>query len=411
MIMKQERKTEAEKSMEENKGKNFKTFLFVYILPEFGMIAAAAAGIFLLSKYFQAEEAATLRNVLFVIMAMAVTGFHLRQEHICGRLDYDNGEHILRFWICFLICLAAAFACSFLPAGGWPFVAIYVALSLFSNMAAGILSASVLLMLPVLAADGNEGIFFLYFICGSFAVTLFRHLEQEVKIGIPLFLSLLCLLLCLTAGTALTANSRLDLKMFVIPSANIILSGILLVGCLKLFSSTVVFRYRERYLELNDTANPLLAELKNSSRERYFLAVHTAYFCERIALELQLDVDALKCAGYYHSIGEDRLPALLEQKYFPPGAREILGEYLNRRLLPQKKETAVLFCSNAVMASIQQLIRQSSGQTLDFDKIIDGVFQKFRDSGFFENCDISVRELCIMQKKFKEEKLYYELLR
>lgn len=79
------------------------------------------------------------------------------------------------------------------------------------------------------------GHFFLYFISGVFAACLFQHLEQEFAIGIPLFLSLFCLLLCETANVVLLANEHLSLEQFLVPAANLIVSGILLLGILKIF--------------------------------------------------------------------------------------------------------------------------------------------------------------------------------
>lgn len=84
------------------------------------------------------------------------------------------------------------------------------------------------------------------------------------------------------------------------PAANLVVSGILLLGILKFFSGAVVFRDRVRYLDLNDTENQILAKYRQTDRTEYFQCIHTAYFCERIALKLGLDKDALKCAGLYH---------------------------------------------------------------------------------------------------------------
>ena len=87
----------------------------------------------------------------------------------------------------------------------------------------------------------------------------------------------------------LLANEHLSLEQFLVPAANLIVSGILLLGILKIFSGTVVFRDRVKYLELNDTENQVLVKYREEDRSEYFLCVHTAYFCERIANKLELD--------------------------------------------------------------------------------------------------------------------------
>jgi hypothetical protein len=108
--------------------------------------------------------------------------------------------------------------------------------------------------------------------------------------------------LCETANVVLPANARLNAELFVIPTANVIISCLLLVGILKLFSGMVIYKYRLKYLELNDNESPVFLEFKEKNKEEYMHMIHTTYFCERIALRLSFDVDALKCAGYYHKL-------------------------------------------------------------------------------------------------------------
>lgn len=442
--MRQKKKTEAEKSMEENK----KRLTAVLFMPEIGCMILACAGIYGLSLFRQETFDITLNYMVMAVLGIAVVGFHIRRECVRDELHYDNGEHLGRFWTGFLAGLLLAFACVFLPADGWPFLAVFVMLALFGSSTAGILASIVLLMITVLLSGASTGIFFLYLLSGVFAVSLFCPVKNEVKIGIPLFLSLLCLLVCQTANLILTANARPSVEMFVVPVVNIIISGILIVIIIKLFSTQVIYRYRVKYLELNDTGNTVLTEYRQSCREDYFQCVHTAYFCERIAGKLAMDADALKCAGYYHKKGEE-IFSLMTEKQFPPNARCILEEYMShigvvrdvgtdsekdefgstkadrterdndfpdrkssmKRTPVRHKETAVLLCADTVVNTMIRLLARNKDGQLDYDRIIDAVFQRFMDAGTFDYCDISLRELRAMQKIFKEEKLYYDFLR
>ena len=226
---------------ERNEDKN--DFL-LFLLPEIftviaGSTAVYAMGIF--GKQLSVENA--LRNAVMTAMGLAVAGFFLRREQLDSQLDYDNDEHLMRFWIAVWSCLLLSLACTFLPVGGWPFLPVFVVLSLFSNLPVGILFSSVFLMIASFEGQ-TQGIFFLYFISGIFAACLFQHLEQEFAIGIPLFLSLFCLFLCETANIVLLTNEHLSLEQFLVPAANLVVSGILLLGILKFFSGAVVFRDR-----------------------------------------------------------------------------------------------------------------------------------------------------------------------
>ncbi len=404
--MRRRKKAEAEKNMEKDRrGVSGKLFLAEGLI-----LLLGAGGMWFFGTLKQMEPDRLLGAVVMTVLGLAVTGFGFRREYLRGELDYDNGGHFLRFWLCMGVGLAVSFACGFLPVAGWPFLVVFVMLALFANMQIGILSASILLMMAVLlSGSGVEG-FALYLISGAFAVTLFRRLESDFGFAIPLFLSCLCLLVCETACLVLPANARPEFELFVIPVVNMIVSAILLTGLLKLFSSAVVYRYRERYLDINDTENPMLTSLREMDRQAYRLSIHTAYFCERIGAKLGLDVDALKCAGYYHKMGED-LPGLMEEKKFPPAARKILEEYLSRREKVTRKETAVLICSDLVVASVSYLLEKQPGGKVDFGRAIDAIFSKLWEDKAFCCCNLTFSEFYAMQRIFKEEELYYDFLR
>ena len=407
MTTKQEKIIEAEKSMEEKKGKlSWKLFP-----AELAIIILGAAGVWYLGGIRQIAKDRLLGSCVLAAFGLAVTGFHFRREYLRGELDYNNEEHVFRFWLCMALGLAVAFACGFLPVAGWPFLLVFVMLALFSNMSTGILAASMLLMISVTLSGGAVDGFVLYLVSGAFAVTLFQNLETDFKFGIPLFMAILCLMVCETASVVLTANARPDLEMFVIPVVNMIISSMLLLGCLKLFSSLVVYQHREKYLEINDTENPALVELKKQDRQEYMHTVHITYFCERIGGQLGLDVAALKCAGYYHRLGE-RLEQVTAENNFPPTAKEILSEYLSGGKKIILKETAVLVSAEEVITTISRMIQKNAAdKQIDYDNVIDSIFDKFLESGIFDRCKITMEEIRSMQRIFKEEKLYYDFLR
>ncbi|MCM1056165.1 MAG: hypothetical protein NC517_00940 [Firmicutes bacterium] len=392
--------------MEENKRKAG----WKFFLAEGAIIIAGTFGMGALGRIRQQQEDRLLGNCVMMLLILAVICFHLRREYVHDSLDYDNGEHIFRFFLCLGIGLAVAFACGFLPVAGWPFLPVFIMFSLFSNMSVGLLSATALLLIPVLLGGGDAGGFALYFVSGVFAVTLFRHLGEDFKIGIPLFLSMLCLLVCETANVVLVANARPDFEMFVIPTVNMIVSGVLLLGCLKMFSSTVVYRHREKYLDIIDSENPVIARMRERDRDEYMHCVHTTYFCERIGQRLGLQVEALKSAGYYYRLGGE-LTQMLEDEQFPPNAKEILLDYRNRQEGMKKKETAVLYCSDMVVTSVKAAIESGEPGQVDIDRLIDDIFNKLFRNKIFDKCDISLGELKTMQQIFKEEKLYYDFLR
>ncbi len=381
-------------------------------LAELGCMLLAAAGIFGLAYSGLVKQGADfmLSYIVFVVVGIGIVGFGLRREILTGDTDYDNGEYPGRFWMCFLLSLVVSFVCVFLPAAAWPFLPIYIVLCLYSSTPLGILGATVLLVIPVCLTESGIEVFLLYFISGCLGAVLFKNLRNGYKTGLPFCLALGGLLVCETAGTVLVMNARPGLESFVVPTINLIVSGVLILGILKSFFSRVIYKYRENYLDLNDPENAILGELKQNDKKTYKKSIHTAYFCERIAIKLGMNSDALKCAGYYHCLGVE-LEQIGQVHPFPPEVLEILEEYLAKGKPVRHRETAVLMVSESILGAILMLLDKAEGGSMDYDKIIDAVFKRFQEAGTFKKCDITMNEFFTMQKIFKEEKLYYDFLR
>ncbi|MBQ4536998.1 MAG: hypothetical protein II994_05210 [Lachnospiraceae bacterium] len=248
--MKQRKKIETERKTTDGKMVFRRT-----LLPEllFGILTIVMiSGVCYLKNQ---EQDKTLQYLVFAVLGLGCFGYRLRREYIEELISYENRKHINRFWIVFAMCWIVAGACVFLPVEGWPYVAVFVALALYSTPMTGIFAAAVLLMITVMLTGGGAATFFLYFISGLTAVGFFCPLGKEVKIGIPMFLSLLCLFTCETAGFVLTANAHPGVELFLVPVVNLVITAVLLLGMIKLYSGQVVYLYRERYLEINDTSS------------------------------------------------------------------------------------------------------------------------------------------------------------
>lgn len=394
--------------MAENKNKKTGSMFLVEIgcmlLAVIGMIGLVSGGIVKQGTDYM------LSHIVFIVLGIGIVGFELRKSVLLRKLDYDNNEHPGRFWLCFLAGIAVSFSCVFLPAQAWPFLPVYVILSLFGSFPLGVLGATMLLVIPICLTEVGIEVFLLYLVSGFFAAVLFKNLKSGFRAGVPFLLSIGGLLVCETAGTVLVVNARPGPEYFVVPAINMIVSGILLLGILKFFSSKVIYKYRESYLDLNDPENAILGALKQTDKKAYMKSIHTAYFCERIAGKLGLNPEALKCAGYYHSMG-DALKDIYDIHPFPPEAWEILEEYSAKGKPVLRKETAVLIASENIVGAILMLFEKAGDGTVDYDKVIEAVFKRYQDAGSFKHCNISMHEYYTMQKIFKEEKLYYDFLR
>ena len=131
-----------------------------------------------------------------------------------------------------------------------------------------------------------------------------------------------------------------------------------------------------------------------------------------------MDVDVAKNGGYYHKIiaaeckKEDKsLEEICRMYKFPSKAVRLLQEYNYKSEPIVMKETAVVYLADSVVSSIMYLLDKDDNKEVDFAQIAIAVMKRKIDSGILNKSDISISELCGMEKIFTGEKLYYDFLR
>ncbi len=355
-----------------------------------------------------------------ILMGIGFSGvlFTIEQSIEEESFLFDNGKHLWRVSLFYLISLGGSVLFPLLPKSGWPYLCIFIGLMLFSNRMIALSSGSVLLMLTILLQKGDTYSFFLYFISGLIGIVVFSYINEAFKVWCPLLISLLTLLLCLSIQEVLFINETLTLKMFIVPIVNIFVSLILLLIILKVFSVSIIYKKRDLYMDINDPECPLLVELKAMSKNEYYHAVHTAYLCDRITKKLKLDDSLVKACGYYHKIGIlkgennwENVQTILQENDFPMDVQRILMEYIDKKQRIISKETVVLLFSDTIISSISYLFSKDPEVKLDYPQLIGAIFKKKVESGIIDKSNISYCEIQEMKKILVEEKLYYDFLR
>ncbi len=380
-------------------------------------LSGAIAGIG--SLLYGVSAAEIICNTVMVMLGTGIVIFSLAASEIYELYFYPNQGNYGRFTVFYLMGLALSLLFPLLPISGWPFLIIFVLLSLFSNSISGLVAGSVSLMLSVmLVSNGSIRGFFLYFISGLVGIVVFSRLNESFKVGIPAFISLLCLTICLMVNVILFEREGLSLAQFIIIPINLMVNFILLLIILKIFSNDVIHKEKYQYMDLNDPEFPLLVQLKDLSKEEYYHAVHTAYLCDKIAKRLGYDDTVVKACGYYHRIGilkgevtwENTQEICMEYR-IPYEVRKILEEYMVPSQTIVSKETMVVLFTDYIVTSISHLFAKNSKAELDYEKIIDTIFNnKMKSEKMWKN-SMSLGELREMRKIFSEEKLYYDFLR
>lgn len=331
---------------------------------------------------------------------------------------YDNDKHLWRFVVIYLLAFGGSVLFPMLPVGGWPYLVIFVGLMFFSNRMIGFLSGCVLLMITVMIRGDGIISFLIYFVGGLAGILVFSYIYESFKIWLPLMISLMVQGVCLFVRVLLFAGRPLALQMLLVPALNLLVCFVLLLLLLKYFSSSLIYRKREMYMEINDPEYPLLVELKSYSKDEYYHAVHTAYLCDRVGKRLGLRDNVTKACGYYHRIGVlkgennwDNVKMILEEHGFPQEMRDVLREYVDSGERVISKEAVVLMFCDAVISSISYLFSEDGQAELDYLPIINMVLKKKIESGMINLSDISFGEIQVIRRILLEEQLYYEFLR
>lgn len=399
--------------MEKNKTPLWKRILV------FGIMFILSGGIALAGSLLYGNHTEELlRNTVMVLTGTGIVIFAFSMSEINGLFIYRNEGKYSRFSMMYLGSLIASVFLPYLPVTGWPFLVLFVLLGVFSNGVTGVVAGSTCLLAAVNLSGGTFSVFWLYFISGVVGVLVFSTLNDDFRVGLPLFISLSILTICLTANVILFSQEQLSFGQFLIPIINLMVCCILLLISLKMFSTAVIHRNREKYMDINDPEFPLLVQLKDMSKEEYYHAIHTAYLSDRIARRLGLDDAAAKACAYYQRIGKlkgentwENVSAICNEYHFPPNTKKILKEYVDESEKIVSKETVVVLFADCIVSSILYLFEKDPTAQLDYAQIIETVFQKKLETDELWGSEISLGQIHDMKKIFIEEKLYYDFLR
>ena len=370
------------------------------------------------SFFYTKDITQIIRNDVISCICVGTIIFLLAEARIKHNFQEDNEEHPLRFAICFLLSALLAVLLPILPITGWPYAAIFITLTLFSNILVGVVSSSFLLLISVLLTSGADvNAFCLYFVSGIICSILFQKLDDDFKITYPLMLSVMIIVLCEIANVVLFVNETLHWELLIIPAVNVLVSAILILIILKIYGQLIVFKYRERFLIINDTECPLMVELKEKKPDVYLHTVHVAYLSDKLATALKINGQCVKTMSYYYKIGllqgdatYENAIAAIEEYEFPSITYEYLKDVIENRNCPTTKESYVVLIAEMIISSMEYLYKKDPDKEIQYEQVISALFKKKMESGFPRNCGITFGEAEIVKHILLEEKLYYDFL-
>lgn len=375
---------------------------------------------FAASKAYNLTNEEVIRNIITVLIETGLIVFLWEDGLIRGTLVYGNEKHMNRFFIIYVITFVFALLFPLVNNLIWPYLSIFVLLSLFSNSLIGLCGGCALLNVTLLLSSSSVQPFFIYLIAGIVAIVLFQHVGEKLQFGLPIFISIMLLFVLLVAYHVLFLNQTFSLAMLTVPIANVVISTLLLLILLNAFSLLVIRGSNDMYMEINDPEFELLVKIKNKDKREYYRAVHTAYLADRIAADIGADRRATKACAYYHRVGmldnkpEDIDAAMhyFHRYQFPESAISLLEEYINQgKTSPMSKEATIINLCEDLVNKLMAIFEKDKTAKIDSDRMIEEMIERRHISGSFNHSDLSIAELNRVSKLLKKEKLYYDFLR
>ncbi len=334
------------------------------------------------------------------------------------KLDYDNAEHPLRYMIAYCISLVFAMCFPLIDCKAWFFLSIGIVMGLLSSGLQGILSVSGLILLSVLLDEGTGDIaFMIYFLAAFVGIILYQDIDENFKVTPYAIVSFGFLFLLETAGFVFLANEELSAEQFIMPIVNLCVNALVLFLSLKYFNEKIANKYRLRYLALNDQEYKALADLKDTSKEDYYRAIHTAYLVERIAGKIGCDVYVAKNCAYYHTIkkayhmSRKECIFFVEKNEFPPRAREVFLEYCIDGSKLDSKEASIVYVADKFVSALMNIFRNDKTATVNYKDLYDTLISKDYIVKVIEDSQLTLKDLKDIRETVLKETLYYDFLR
>lgn len=361
---------------------------------------------------------ALLRNLLLGILGAFAMSFSFWTSSYKGELSGWNEGHAIRYSFIAALCAAALSGFFYVPFLAAPAAMTAVIMTVFSGGFCGLVSYLFILMQYALLGGLKPEQVIALAIPGLLGIVLFKSLDRELRYAGLLFAYLVSDFACCSLYYVM-ADSQADLGDSVMYVGIRLFSELVIILIvLKLIGKYCIYRDEDFYKRINSPDYGLLVRLKQTDKETYIHAVHTAYLSEKISQKIKIDTALAKAGGYYHKIGvlegadtlENTLKIGRENK-FPKPLMRLLEEYGSRKSAQISKEAAVVRLSDEVISYISGMFAQDNNAILDYDAIIEEIIFQKMNSREWQKCVLTMGELYKIKEGLAEVKLYYDFLR
>ncbi|MBO6133046.1 MAG: hypothetical protein J6P05_01780 [Lachnospiraceae bacterium] len=299
-----------------------------------------------------------------------------------------------------------------------PIQSMAMVLSILSDFSIGV-TALMLLSTIALFASREGGLYLFYvFFTGLILLVIFKNPRKNPS---PVLTSIIYTISSIAVFLAVIILESMEPDPVSITSAiaGIILNDIVIMVSIPKVMEKIVFRESDKYAAINNTEYVLLRELKEKSPYEYKRMIHRAHMAERLSDAIGAELSHTRCCAYYQRIGvlrdeEDLAEAtkqLIKEHEFPNPIREKILECVDRPLQSASREAVVSCISDELIEKIMTIFESDPKAKPDYGKIVDEIIGRAMKTPFIINSRLHMRDMSLIKKLLRGEKLYYDFLR
>ncbi len=352
-----------------------------------------------------------ISNIVLLIIALGIYLHTVRtSENILSK------KHIrIIVGIGAFFCIVSFFGPEFI----YPLNALAAIYMIYTDLPAALSLLTLFGTVTMVSANETSAYFFYFMIPGIILLLQFRNPKKYFDVKKSVLYYSMSSVLIYTA-LFLIYSLKITPERVVFPLVGLMLNALVVAIVMPKLAHGLLFTMEEKYSSIVDPEFHLLLQLKRDNKFEFKRAIHSAYLSGRCADRVGADSRMARGCAYYHRIGvlsegEETIAVktakLIDENDFPAELAEMVKICAGAKKSYLSKEVAIALICDDLVSAIIKFMDEKPGENINFDALIDLIFERLSNRPPIVDSDLSLRDIRIIKKKLKEEKLYYDFLR
>ncbi|MCR4743633.1 MAG: hypothetical protein K5894_00200 [Lachnospiraceae bacterium] len=314
-----------------------------------------------------------------------------------------------------VLCIAGFWSPEFI----FPFHALALIYMIYTDFASAVALLGMFGTITMVSANESSGYFFYFMIPAIILLLPFKNPDKYFNVKKTVLYYTLSSML-IYAALFILYSLKITPENIIFPAIGILMNVLVTIIVMPKIQHGFLFKTEEIYKNIVDPEYHLLLKLRKENNHEYKRAIHSAYLSGRCADRVKADSRLARGCAYYHRIGvltegEENLSSktanLIDENEFPTELADMIKICAGAKKSYLPKEVAIALICDDLISSIIKFMEQKPGESINYDALIDLIFERISNRAPVVDSDLSLRDIRIIKKKLKEEKLYYDFLR